>query len=134
MATESSDSSAVATLDELARLLEFDDEVDGGDAAGEADGRSLLDVLHVMEGEAAGDREEETDQQDSEMSSGEVSGSILRFLLSDEGGAKTTSAPEAEVDANYHTSEAQQNKSIIESESGLLPSNSGSIQVLRPNE
>ena len=75
--------------------------------------------------------EEETEQQDSEMSSGDVSGSILRFLLNDEGGGETTSALEAEVDADYHTSEAQQNKSIIESESGMLPVDSGSIQVLR---
>ena len=86
-----------------------------------------------MEDEAASGQGE-TELTGRERSFGDVSGSILRFLLSDEGGAETTSAPEAEVDANYHTSEAQQNKSIIESESGLLPSNSGSIQVLRPNE
>ena len=64
-------------------------------------------------------------------SSCEVSGSIVRLLLSDDGGAETTAAPEAEVDADYHSSEAQQNKSIIESESGMLPVDSGSIQVLR---
>ena len=68
------------------------------------------------------------------MSSGEVSRLILRFLLSDEGVAETTLAPEAEVEAGYRPSEAQQNKSVIESESGFLPSNNGSIQVLTPKE
>ena len=132
----SSDSSAVATLGELARLLEVDEEVDGDEAAREEDGSSLFDelqLLHATEDEVARGQGE-TEQTNRERSFGDVSWSILRFLLSDEGGVETTSTPEAEVDANYHTSEAQQNKSIIESESGLLPSNSGSIQVLRPNE
>ena len=51
--------------DELARLLEFDEEVDDGDAAEEAGGSSLLDELHVMEGEAVGGQGE-TERQDSE--------------------------------------------------------------------
>ena len=86
-----------------------------------------------MEDEAASGQGE-TELTGRERSFGDVSGSILRFLLSDEGGAESTEAAEAEVDAGLNSSEAQQNKINMESERGMLPRNSGSIQVLRPKE